>query len=363
METKPNSHNPRTEKQQAQRVQLTNLVMTYQMLSSFIRGAYSSKPKNLSDYNMFIKENLSRIKVYLNKTEASQKGCIVAPYNISEGKLPSIETIVQGDVLRTSLRVPRSFQITDETTVEEVSMALLQANPQLQKEDQISILHLVQHMPSSSDKGVPYITWKQYDFILDTGSYSAIRFKFYENVPKSLFRVNEGHIQTEAGIETGGIAYVLIRETGHKVQISTQSIVLTPDNDVYKEYSSEEKKKEAARSYTVAAKKKTVTPKKAVNPKNEYLHGFISRSKETFSMKKILIALVFIFGITIVAQNNTVEQEKTYTQREVDLMMQVQELEQKVIKMQQEIQYFQQEIELWKVEFNTETQKHGDLNS
>ncbi|KAA6314751.1 hypothetical protein EZS27_034681 [termite gut metagenome] len=336
------------------------------MLSSFIRGAYSSKPKNLSDYNMFIKENLSsRVKVYLDKTEASRKGCIVAPYNISEGKLPSIETTQQGDVLRTSLRVPRSFQITDETTVEEVSLALLQANPQLQKEDQISILHLVQHAPSSSEGGVPYMTLKQYDFILDTDSYSASRFKFYENVPKSLFQVNEGHIQTEADIETGGVAYVLIREVGRKVQISTQSIVLTPDNTIYKEYSCEEKKKEAAGSYScgVVAKKKTAAPKKAVNPKNEYLHDFISRNKGKISMKKILIVLVLIFGITIAAQNNAAEQEKTYTQREVDLMMQVQELEQKVIKMQQEIQYFQKEIELWKVEFNTETQRHGDLNS
>ncbi|KAA6322384.1 hypothetical protein EZS27_028065 [termite gut metagenome] len=283
METKPNSCNPRTEKQQAQRVQLTNLVTTYQTLSSFIRGAYSSKPKNLSDYNMFIKENLSsRVKVYLDKTEASRKGCIVAPYNISEGKLPSIETVVQGDVLRTSLRAPRSFQITDETTAEEVSLALLQANPQLQKEDQISILHLVQHAPSSSEGGVPYMTLKQYDFILDTDSYSASRFKFYENVPKSLFRVNEGHIQTEAGIETGGIA--------------------------------------------------------------------------------ILIALVLIFGITIASQNNTTREEKTYTQREVDLMMQVKEQERKMSEMQKEIDLLNYELLImesgkWKVGFNTEARR------
>ncbi|KAA6335750.1 hypothetical protein EZS27_016034, partial [termite gut metagenome] len=201
---------------------------------------------------------------------------------------------------------------------------------------------------------------------------SAIRSKFYNDVPKSLFRVNEGYIETEAGIETGGVAYVLIRETGHNMQISTQSIVLTPDNTIYKEYSSEEKKKEAARSYTVVAKKKTVAPKKAVNPKNEYLHGFISRSKETFSMKKILIALVLIFGITIAAQNNTTREEKTYTQREVDLMMQVQEQEQeqerKIYEMQKEIDLLNYELLImesgkWKVEFNTETQGHGDLNS
>ncbi|KAA6321406.1 hypothetical protein EZS27_028940 [termite gut metagenome] len=295
MKTKPTTRNPRTENQQAQRAQLTNLVTTYQMLSSFIRGAYPSKPKNLSDYNMFIKENLSsRVKVYLNKTEAFRKACIVAPYNISEGRLQGIETVVQGDVLRTSLRVPRSFRIDDDTTVEDVSMALLCANPQMQEGDQISILHLIQHVP---EKGVPHVTWKQYDFTLDIVSYGAIHSNFYSDIPKSLFRVNDGCIQTEAGIEMGGVAYVLSREVGRKVQISTQSIVLTPDNDVYKEYSSEEKKKEAARSYAMGAKKKTVTPKKAVNtkvviPKNEYLHGFISRSKKILIPTRYQIAVL-----------------------------------------------------------------------
>jgi hypothetical protein len=281
MEKKPNPFNPRTQKQQAQRAQLTNLVTTYQTLSSFIRGAYFSKPKNLSDYNMFIKENLSRIKVYLNKVEASRKACIVAPYNISEGKLPSIETVAQGDVLRTSLRVPRSFQITDNTTMDDVSMALLRANPQMREGDKISILHLIQHLP---EKGVPYITWKQYNFTLDVNSYSTLPSKFYNHIPKSLFRVKEGYIETEAGIETGGVAYVLNRGMGYNMQISTQSIVLTPDNSIYQEYSCEEKKKEAAGSYAVVAKKKTVAPKKVVNPKNEYLHGFISKSKNILRM-------------------------------------------------------------------------------
>ncbi|KAA6335146.1 hypothetical protein EZS27_016591 [termite gut metagenome] len=348
METKSNSRNPRTENQQTQRVQLTNLVTTYQTLSSFIRGAYSSKPENLSDYNMFIKRNLNMIKVYLGKTEASQKACIVAPYNISEGRLMSIEVIALGDVLRTSLQVPRSFRIDDETTVDEVSMALLRANPQMCEGDQISILHLVQHAPSSPGKGVPYMTWKQYDFTLDTISYDAIHSEFYNDVPKSLFRVNEGHIETEAGIEMGGVAYVLSREVGRKMQISTQSIVLTPDNDVYKEYSSEEKKKEAAASYRcgVVAKKKTVVPKKAVNPKNEYLYGFISRSMEKIRMKKILIALVLLFGITIAAQNNTTgQEEKIYTQREVDLMMQVQEQERKISEMQRSVEGYKEYIQ------------------
>ncbi|KAA6350471.1 hypothetical protein EZS27_002198 [termite gut metagenome] len=291
------------------------------------------------------------MKVYLNKAEASQKACIVAPYNISEGRLPSIETVRRGDVLQTSLRVPRSFQITDDTTIEDVSTALLQANERMREGDQISILHLIQHVP---EKGVPYVTWKQYDFTLDVMSYSTLPSKFYGDIPKSLFRVHEGYIETEAGIEMGGVAYVLSREVGRNMQISTQSMVLTPDNSIYKEYSCEEKRQEAAASYAVVAKKKTITPKKAVGTKmviskNEYLHGFISRSKKILSMKKIFIALALIFGITIAAQNNTAGQEKIYSQREVDLMMQVQEISERQRSVEDKIGMQDKQIDLFMI--------------
>jgi hypothetical protein len=340
MEKKPNPFNPRTQHQQAQRAQLINLVTTYHMLSSFIRGAYPSKAENLSSYNMFIKRNLGRTssaKVYLNKVEASRKACIVAPYNISEGRLPSIETVAQGNVLQTSLRVPRSFQITEDTTMEDVSMALLRANPQMREGDKISIFHLIQHIP---EKGIPYMTWKQYKFTLDVNSYSTLPSKFYNHIPKSLFRVKEGYIETEEGIETGGVAYVLSRGIGYNMQISTQSIVLTPDNSIYAEYACEEKKKEAAESYREIVKKKTAVSKKAIKTittKNNYIYDFISRSKERINMKKIAIALVLIFGITIAAQNNTATgREKTYNQEVIDLRLQLQE--QKISEIQRRLE-------------------------
>ncbi|KAA6320675.1 hypothetical protein EZS27_029581 [termite gut metagenome] len=54
-------------------------------------------------------------------------------------------------------------------------------------------------------------------------------------------------------------------------------------------------------------------------------------------MKKIFIALVLIFGITIAAQNNTTGQEKIYTQEDiVDLKLQMQE--QKIFEMQKSVE-------------------------
>jgi peptidoglycan hydrolase CwlO-like protein len=53
-------------------------------------------------------------------------------------------------------------------------------------------------------------------------------------------------------------------------------------------------------------------------------------------MKKLVIILVLIFGITIAVQNNTATgQEKTYTQTEVDLTTQVQDSGQQVAGIQE----------------------------
>ncbi|KAA6334113.1 hypothetical protein EZS27_017541 [termite gut metagenome] len=175
-------------------------------------------------------------------------------------------------------------------------MALLRANPQMREGDQISILHLIQHLP---EQGVPYITWKDYNFALDIISDSTFPSKFYDYIPQSLFRVSNGYIETEAGIETGGVVYMLSREVGHKMQISTQFIVLTPDNSLYQEYACEEKKKEAAESYREIVKKKTPVSKKAIKTittKNKYFYNFILRSKESINMKKIAIALLLYFA-------------------------------------------------------------------
>jgi hypothetical protein len=174
------SSNPRTQAQQAQRAKLANVVTTYQLLSSFIREAYPRRPKNLSAYNLFIKENLSRTEVYLSKEEVAGKACVVAPYGISKGSLCPIEAVAQGDVLTTSLRVPRSFELTADTTTEEVSAALLAANPDLRRDDRITILHLIQDISLS---GVPHITMKRYEFTLDLDSYAASSVKFYQRIP------------------------------------------------------------------------------------------------------------------------------------------------------------------------------------
>jgi hypothetical protein len=77
--------NPRSQAQMGQRVQLTNILECYRLLRPFLKEAYEKKPDGLNYYNLFIKNNLSKVKVYLSKKEAKVNACVVAPYRISEG--------------------------------------------------------------------------------------------------------------------------------------------------------------------------------------------------------------------------------------------------------------------------------------
>ncbi|KAA6327638.1 hypothetical protein EZS27_023392 [termite gut metagenome] len=237
-----NHKDARTEKQITQRIQFANIMTMSQILVNQIRGAYQSKPKKLSFHNMFVKTNLNKIKVYLDKEEAAVKACVVAPYVISQGVLPSIEITLQNNLMITSLRVPQGFIITDATTLGEVSAAL-RINSYIQEGDRISILHLPQSI--MGERSIPRATLIFQRFTLNSLSKDL----FYNSISASLFRVNNGYIGTDANAEEGGLTYVLSRKEGNKLLVSTQNIVLTPGNTWYKKYSSEEKRKEAVNSY------------------------------------------------------------------------------------------------------------------
>jgi hypothetical protein len=231
----------RTTAQVAHRIQFHNLMRFAHMTDALVRQTYPVKPQKTSAYNMFIKYNLGRINVYLDKDEVDQKAVVVAPYNISQGLLPSIETTPKDGRLVTSLRVPAEFSIAETTTLGDVSDALKEANNDLYENDKFRIVHLVQKIVDD----VPQVIPQLYEFTLN--SCSAIL--FHALIPDFLFHAEESYIGTGAGLESGGVAYIRCREAGNKTLVSTQAVVLTPDNTMYEAYSSAEKRREAVESY------------------------------------------------------------------------------------------------------------------
>ncbi|KAA6320390.1 hypothetical protein EZS27_029830, partial [termite gut metagenome] len=96
---------------------------------------------------------------------------------------------------------------------------------------------------------------------------------FYDQIPQTLFTVSNGYVGTDANAEAGGIAYVLSRREGSKLLVSTQTVTLTPGNTVYRQYSCEEKKREALESYGIVTRILFADPEKPdtkQDPEDEY---------------------------------------------------------------------------------------------
>ncbi|KAA6323690.1 hypothetical protein EZS27_026892 [termite gut metagenome] len=245
---KRNFRDSRSEAQMSRRIQFSNLVTSYQALAPFMRKeAWQSLPERTNAFHALMKENLGSVKVYLDKGETKEKACIVAPYRIAGGSLPAIETTMEGDRIVTSLRLSEGFTIADDTAVGDVASELVHGNRFLEHNDRLTIVHLEQLMVEERKVIVPHVFMNRYEFVLDSSS----RVPFRAVIPEAVFCAMDGQITIDNTLASGGIAYILSREVRDKRYVSTQSIVLTPDNHVYSAYSSEEKRLQALQSYGI----------------------------------------------------------------------------------------------------------------
>jgi hypothetical protein len=89
-------------------------------------------------YNAFVQANLGVVKVYITKAMRLNGGCVLAPYQITRGSLPSIGMSVNGSGVVVSDLALGSLQIGAQTTVGEFSQAIIANNAGWQVGDQLT---------------------------------------------------------------------------------------------------------------------------------------------------------------------------------------------------------------------------------
>ena len=97
--------NPRTNAQMQTRTRWGNIIAMYKGIRPLLNYAYESKPKNLSDYNMFVKLNMQRTPIYLTKQAVAGGACVATAYQISQGSLPAIVLTGTGQNVKTDIRL------------------------------------------------------------------------------------------------------------------------------------------------------------------------------------------------------------------------------------------------------------------
>lgn len=239
--------NPRTQSQMAQRVKWSQLVAFYRANADWMKYAYETKTPQQSEYNKFMQLNVSNSNIYMTKEQASFGACVVMPYVMTQGSLPSIGFTAQTGSWTSNIYLPDGFSLTESTTVAAFSNALIQQNPAMRNGDQLSFVKFRQE--TDWNTGYPYVTVRRFEMVLDIVSTELVS----SYLPLDYIGVVVGASQTQVAVidsgQAGGFLMILSRTIGGKTYVSSQSIITTRMEGTITAFSSPEKLATSIASY------------------------------------------------------------------------------------------------------------------
>lgn len=231
----------RTEKQMDQRAQFANLGGVYTQFSSTLKNAFEGVT-GMSDYNAFVQANMGVCRVYITKQMRLNGGCVLAPYQITRGTLPSIATGTNGNnVLITNIGLG-NLVVNDTTTVAEFSLALIANNSQWDEGDQLTFFYGTQTIDGVT--GVPRASITGYKVVLNTYDTTPLW-----NVTGNLgFSSVNGMLGMSQPVTDGAAAWIHSRlDANNALRVSTQFLYV--DSSVLASYQSDEAFTKSADSY------------------------------------------------------------------------------------------------------------------
>ena len=230
-----------TPMQMRQRTKWGNVIQMYKGICPLINYGFESKPVGKSDYNMFMKVNMKGSDIYLTREEVAGGGCIAAPYQLTQGTLPSIVIVGEGDNVRTDISLG-DLTIDAETTVKDFAIAVVSNNADYDFGDQISFFDVLQRVNAVT--GIPYCQFLATNVVLDKAS----EVKLLDMVSKYGFATVDGYLGHIEGEGAGVFAWVHSRKSSAKTLVSTQSLVNNND-EMIAEYSGDQAYKRSVKTY------------------------------------------------------------------------------------------------------------------
>lgn len=236
-----------TEAQRVQRCKLANIVSLYNLIKAFEARAYEGKPDGLSDYNMFVKQNLGNANVYFPKNYANVNACVPARVVVAKGSLTpvSISPIFgAGQSYVTTGVALGTFEITDDTTVAQLSAAIIANNTGYENGDKITFGFIRKYYQTIGGVSYPFCSIEYIELQLDTNSSDYARDAFntsnFEMLSANSFLVFDGSADAVIAVHT--------RMTNNVLQASNQMMVL-PATTGANEFDSDEWLKTCMESY------------------------------------------------------------------------------------------------------------------
>lgn len=206
----------RSEQQMSTRTQWANLGATYMLFDGTLKRGFESLPTNMSVYNAFVQANLGVVKVYITKAMRLNGGCVLAPYQITRGSLPSITMALgQNGVLVSGLSLG-GLEITATTTVGEFSQAIIANNAGWQVGDQLTFFLGRQTLDPVTS--IPRATLTPNKVVLDPVDETTL----WSVAGQEGFASVAGCLGMNAVLLAGAAAWVHSREADGGLKVSTQ---------------------------------------------------------------------------------------------------------------------------------------------
>ena len=237
----------RTVAMQTRRSRWGNLVSFYSANKDLMARAYERKGANLSDYNRFMQLNIPLASVSLVKDDFMRGMAILQEYVIADGSLPGIDVAeVQEDGCVFNLLTGIDGEFADKT-IGQVSLDLLDHNPQLQQGDQLTFV-------SYTNAGTTPSTIRIYrhlcEMTIDTKSAVSFGTLKYANIIAG----NGLKVVIAGQGDVFGQAIIHSRSVGGSLLVSRAKITLNSDTLV-RQFSAPEAVKKAIDSYGVDTEK------------------------------------------------------------------------------------------------------------
>lgn len=238
--------NPRTESQMQQRVRWANLVAFYRAAKPMMRYAFEAKKATQSDYNALMSANVSNSPVYLTKAQANSGACVVAPYIITKGSLPSISISPKANDWESDIYLGDLDDFAD-ISVRDLALAILANNPGVHEGDQLSFVRFTQSVNPAT--GNPYVILRKYEVLMDVRNNDLL----VNYLPTDIvFPVGSGSSFRVGVLNNGGtgaFALILSRTIGGKTYVSTQNLTLVNMASVLAQYTNADQLAVAIQSY------------------------------------------------------------------------------------------------------------------
>ena len=237
----------RTVAMQTRRSRWGNLVSFYSANKDLMARAYERKGANLSDYNRFMQLNIPLASVSLVKDDFMRGMAILQEYVIADGSLPEIDVAeVQEDGCVFNLLTGIDGEFAD-NTIGQISVDLLDHNPQLQEGDQLTFI-------SYTNAGTTPSTIRIYRHLCEMtiDSKSAVSFGTLKYA--NIIAGNGLKVVIAGQGDVFGQAIIHSRSVGGSLLVSRAKITLNSDTLV-RQFSAPEAVKKAIDSYGVDTEK------------------------------------------------------------------------------------------------------------